>query len=164
MFSRRFHRTIDALSSSLSNGVHFYRSMVPLVSSSGIQSHSNLDRIEICFFFISGFFFLDVCLPFCSCSACVWFFVFLIYAIDVFLAEIDSSLLVLICLNQYYYEMSRLLNLPLQCHSIRFNCFFLPCFQFYKLNFVLVCVVAFTVMNSVDIVPLFFSFAVQVCC
>ena len=89
---------------------------------------------------------------------------FLIYAIDVFLAEIDSSLLVLICLNQYYYEMSRLLNLPLQCHSIRFNCFFLPCFQFYKLNFVLVCVVAFTVMNSVDIVPLFFSFAVQVCC
>ena len=50
-------------------------------------------------------------------------------ALDVFLAEIDSSLLVLICLNQYYDEMYRLLNLPLQCMSNRFY------FQFAYLAF-----------------------------
>ena len=43
--------------------------------------------------------------------------------------EIDSSLLVLISLNQYYDEMSRFLNLSLQYMSVRFY------FQFDYLAF-----------------------------
>jgi len=58
-------------------------------------------------------------------------------ALDVFLTEIDSSLLVLICMNQYYDEMSRLLNLSFQCMSSRFNF----SFDYLTFNFIISCFV-----------------------